>query len=216
MSNIRKHITQIQEEKEIKQVSRVIVESRIKELIGGPDFFERYNKLSEDKKVVVSYQLFCELNELNSYGLIEEQDLWSAFKGLFGGFGGIFSSGIETLAEPVVRKVLAFIGFDENWYWTSVIVSYLTSRPSELINSFRSCEAFSKLLSEAIIEAFVMELQQSSNVTNNMVVDFIRNSVGNSAKQFTDPLSKELSKTVCNFFSSLVKNIGGLQTKLAS
>jgi galactose-1-phosphate uridylyltransferase len=175
MSNIRKHITQIQEEKEIKQVSRVIVESRIKELIGGPDFFERYNKLSEDKKVVVSYQLFCELNELNSYGLIEEQDLW-----------------------------------------TSVIVSYLTSRPSELISSFRSCEAFSKLLSEAIIEAFVMELQQSSKLTNNMVVDFIRNSVGNSAKQFTDPLSKELSKTVCNFFSSLVKNIGGLQTKLAS
>jgi hypothetical protein len=41
MSNIRKHITKIQEEREIKQVSRVIVESRIKELIGGPDFFER-------------------------------------------------------------------------------------------------------------------------------------------------------------------------------
>ena len=117
MSNIRKHITQIQEEKEIKQVSRVIVESRIKELIGGPDFFERYNKLSEDKKVVVSYQLFCELNELNSYGLIEEQDLWSAFKGLFGGFGGIFSSGLETLAEPVVRKALSYIGFDENWFF---------------------------------------------------------------------------------------------------
>ena len=57
---------------------------------------------------------------------------------------------------------------------------------------------------------------QNSKITNNLIVDFIRNSVGNSAKEFTDPLSKELSKTVCNFFSSLVKNIGGLQTKLAS
>ena len=214
MSNIRKHITQIQEEREIKQVSRVIVESRIKELIGGPDFFERYDKLSEDKKIMLSYQLFCEINELNSYGLIEEQDLWSAFKGLF---GGLFSNtGIETLAEPVIRKVLAGFGFDENWYWTNFIVSYLTTRPSELINSFRSCDAFSKLLAEAIIEAFVMELQQNSKITNNLIVDFIRNSVGNSAKEFTDPLSKEIGKTVCNFFSSLVKNIGGLYTKLAS
>ena len=35
-------------------------------------------------------------------------------------------------------------------------------------------------------------------------------------KNYTKTMSKELSKTVCNFFSSLVKNIGGLQTKLAS
>ena len=85
MSNLRKHITQIKEETEIKEVSKMIVESRIREIIGGPDFFERYNSLSEDKKIMVSYQLFCELNELDSYGLLEEQqDLWSAFKGLFG------------------------------------------------------------------------------------------------------------------------------------
>lgn len=217
MSNLRKHITQIKEETEIKEVSKMIVESRIREIIGGPDFFERYNSLSEDKKIMVSYQLFCELNELDSYGLLEEQqDLWSAFKGLFGGFSGMMSSGIETLAEPIIGKALSMIGFDPNWYWTKVIVSYMTTKPTELIRSFTSCEAFSKLLAESVVEGFVMELQQSSGqMGNNLIVNFLRNSIGNSMKQYTDPLAKEMSKTICKFFSSLIKNIGNLQTKLA-
>lgn len=217
MSNLRKHIDKIKDETEMKKVSRMIVESRIQEIVGDSNFFDRYNLLDEEKKIVLSYQLFCELNELESFGLIEEEtDLWTAFKGLFGGFGGIMSSGVETLAEPIIGKALGLIGFDTNWYWTKVIISYMTTRPSELIRSFSSCELFSKLLAKAMVEAFIMELQEGSGaIGNNLIVDFLRNSIAGSMKGYTDPLAEKLSEKVCGFFSSLVKNIGSLQGKLA-
>ena len=71
MNSLKKHIEVIKEESERKEISRVIVESRIRELIGGPDFFDRFNDLSEDKKAEVAFQLFTELNNLESYGLLE-------------------------------------------------------------------------------------------------------------------------------------------------
>lgn len=216
MSNIRKHIIKIQEEREINQVSKVIVESRIREIVGGPDFFERFSQLSEEKKMVVSYRLFCELNELDSYGLIQEQDLWSAFKNMFGGFSGMFNTGIETIAEPIIGRVLEYVGLDRSSYFAKVVISFMTSNPRELIRAFTSCEGFSKLLAESLIEAYVMEQQEKYQATNNMVFNFLRNAIGNAVKGLTDPLAKELSKTVCSLFSTLIKNIGDLSTKLTT
>lgn len=215
MNSLKKHIEIIKEESERKEISRVIVESRIRELIGGPDFFDRFNNLSEDKKATVAFQLFTELNNLDSYGLIEESDLWTGLKNLFGGLTGMMGSGIETLAEPIVSKALQYIGFDPNWYWSKVIVSYLTTNPAELIRSFTSCEKFSLLLAKSIIEAFTMELQSQSNVTNNVVVSFMRNAIGNSLQGYTDELGGELSKTLCKFFDKLTSNVSSLTTKLS-
>lgn len=215
MNSLKKHIEIIKEENERKQVSKVIVESRLRELIGGTDFFDRFNNLSEDKKVVVAVQIFTELNNLESYGLLEESDLWSGLKKLFGGLTGMVGSGLETLAEPIVSKALQYIGFDPNWYWSKVVVSYLTTNPAELIRSFTSCEKFSALLSKALVEAFVMELQSQSSIANNVVVSFMRNAIANSLKGYTDELADELGKTLCQFFDKLTSNVSNLTTQLS-
>lgn len=211
-SSIRKNLQLIREEKERKEISISIVESRLQTL-AGDDFFKSFNNLSENRKLKTSFLILQEMNTVLQYDLISEQDLASSFKNIF---GNMFGSGIQTLAEPIIRKLLEFFGIDPTSYFSNTVVSFMTSDPRELIGAMGSCEKFAKLLSQSLAEAFVMEIQESLG-GEGMVFDFLRNSLGGAVKdvQFVDSLTKQLSTKVCGLFTKLGSNAKNLIGQLS-
>ena len=211
-SLIRKNLQIIQEERERKNISISIVESRL-QTIAGEDFFNNFNDLSENRKLKVSFLILQEMNTVLEYDLISEQDLASSFKNIF---GDLFGSGIQTLAEPIIRKLLQLFGLDPKSYFSNTVVSFLTSDPRELIAAMGSCEKFSKLLSQALAEAFVMEIQESLG-GEGMVFDFLRNSLGGAVKdvEFVDSLTRQVSSTVCGLFTKVGSNAKNLIGQLS-
>lgn len=211
-SSIRKNLQLIQEEKERKNISISIVESRL-QTIAGDDFFNSFNELSEGKKLKTSFLILQEMNTILHYDLISEQDLSSSFKNIF---GNLFGSGIQTLAEPIIRKLLELFGLDPKSYFSNTVVSFITSDPRELIAAMGSCEKFAKLLAQSLAEAFVMEIQESLG-GEGMVFDFLRNSLGGAVKdvQFVDSLTRQLSSTVCGLFTKVGSNAKNLIGQLS-
>jgi hypothetical protein len=212
-TSIRKHIELIKEEKERKIVSLSIVESRF-ESIGGKDFFDKFETLSENQKLRMSFLILQEMNTILRYDLVTEQDLASAFKNIF---GNLFSSGLETIVEPILRRLLSAFGLDPKSYFSNTVVSFLTTNPSELISAMSSCQKFSKLLAEALAEAFVMEIQESFEM-EGALADFVRNSLGGAIKDisFIDNLTNKISSVVCNLFSNLGSNAENLIGRIQS
>lgn len=211
-SSIRKNLQLIQEEKHRKSISISIVESRL-QTIAGDDFFNSFNELSEGKKLKTSFLILQEINTILHYDLISEQDLASSFKNIF---GNLFGSGIQTLAEPIIRKLLELFGLDPNSYFSNTVISFITSDPRELIAAMGSCEKFAKLLAQSLAEAFVMEIQESLG-GEGMVFDFLRNSLGGAVKdvQFVDSLTRQLSTTVCGLFTKVGSNAKNLIGQLS-
>lgn len=211
-SSIRKNLQLIQEEKHRKSISISIVESRL-QTIAGDDFFNDYNKLSENRKLKTSFLILQEMNTILQYDLISEQDLALSFKNIF---GNLFGSGIQTLAEPIIRKLLELFGLDPKSYFSNTVVSFITSDPRELIAAMGSCEKFAKLLAQSLAEAFVMEIQESLG-GEGMVFDFLRNSLGGAVKdvQFVDSLTRQLSSTVCGLFTKVGSNAKNLIGQLS-
>ena len=206
-SSIRKNLQLIREEKERKDISILIVESRLRTL-AGDDFFKNFNKLSESRKIKTSFLILQEMNTILQYDLISEQDLALSFKNIF---GNLFGSSVQTLAEPMIRKLLEFFGLDPNSYFTNTVVSFITSDPRELIRAMGSCEKFSRLLAEVLAEAFAMEIQQSVN-GEGFVLDVLRNAVGGSLKEteFINSLTNNIHVEVCKIFTTLFKNAKNL------
>ena len=206
--SIKRNLQIIKEERERKQISISIVESRLSTIMGGEDFFVRYNSLSENKKVKLSFYILKELNTIVEYDLISEQDLSSTFKNLF---GTLFTSGFETILEPVVRFVLEKVGMEPKSFMTNTVVSLLTTNPMRVIEAMTSCQKFSKLMSEVLSEAFVMEIQQSVG-GEGQVMNFLRNSIGGAVKdtKFVEALTNQISSKVCTIFSTLFKNAKNL------
>lgn len=211
-TSIRKNLQIIQEERKSKNISISIVESRLS-AIAGKDFFESFAKLSESRKLKVSFLILQEINTVLEYDLISEQDLASSFKNIF---GDLFGSGIQTLVEPIIRNLMELFGADPNSYFTNTVISFLTSDPRELILALGSCEKFSKLLSESLAEAFVMEIQESIGA-DGMVFDFLRNSLGGAVKdtEFINALTNQISSHVCGLFTKIGSKAENLIGKLS-
>lgn len=207
-NSIRKNLQVIQEERERKQVALSIVESRLLAVAGGSDFFERFDTLSENQKVKVSFMMLMEMNTILEYGLVSEQDLASQFKGLF---GNLFSSSFESIMEPVVRKILEWLGLDPKSFISNSVVSLLTTNPREVIEAMGSCQKFSKLMAEVLAEAFAMEVQQSVQ-GEGFLLDILRNAVGGTLKEteFVNSLTDQISGQVCKIFSTLFNNAKNL------
>jgi hypothetical protein len=79
--SIKRNLQIIKEERERKQISISIVESRLSTIMGGKDFFVRYNSLSENKKAIPYGYVSIRGDNLNStttydalpYGLIQSR-----------------------------------------------------------------------------------------------------------------------------------------------
>ena len=207
---IRRSIIETKEQKERQLIGEQLVKSRLSAIVEHIQDEDDFNNLTEDKKAQLSYNILSELSYLQSNGLISEVDLSSAFKSLFGGF---FGNVTQTVFEPLIGKIVYPL-FGEG-FMSNFIISYLTSRPSEVIKSMSDCKLMTKLVAESIVEGMVMSLQRQKGF-DAPGYSFLRNTLADAitGTGFITNIENSLSKTVCSLFGKFANNAKNIESKL--
>ena len=210
--SIKKTLVETKEKKEKLLIERRLVESRIENVLDGIKTVEDFNRLSEDKQLRIGFALCQEIAYLQENKFINE-DLVDTFKNLF---GNLFSGGImNTIYEKIIDKVLTGLGMGKGPF-KDFLVSFLSSRPTELVRAISDCKLFTKLVVEGLTEAVVKWLQDTYNVTGGLA-DILRNTIGatiRDSKTFKESIEKEFAGTICNLFSKYTSNAENVLSNL--
>jgi hypothetical protein len=207
---VRQTLNEVKEQKEKNLIKEHLVKKRLSVLVEHIKSKKDFNNLSEHKKVQLSFNLLQELSYLESNGLINEVDLGGALKSLFGGF---FGDVTQTIFEPLIGK-LVYPLFGQG-FMSNFIISYLTSRPSEVIKSMSDCKLMTKLMTKSIIEGMVMSLQNQKGF-NTPGYSYLRNALGSviEGNEFFSGIENSISKTVCSLFGKYADNAKKVESKL--
>ena len=210
--SIKKTLVETKEKKEKLLIERRLVESRIENVLDGIKTVEDFNRLSEDKQLRIGFALCQEIAYLQENKFINE-DLVDTFKNLF---GNLFSGGImNTIYEKIIDKVLTALGVGEGFF-KKFLVSFLASRPTELVRAISDCKLFTKLIVEGLTEAVVKWLQENTG-TGGALADILRNSIGKTireSKTFKVSIEKEFAGTICGLFEKYTSNAKNVLTNL--
>ena len=210
---IRRTILETKEQKEKFLIEQNLIKKRLEMVIGDVKNVEQYKNLSEDKQIKLSFSILQELSFLQENSLINEQaDFASIIKDLF---GGLLGSSVETIAEPMIGKIIESLGFTGNI--KNILVSFITSRPSELISAMKDCKILTRLIAESIVEGMVMSMMQEQGAGGKGPA-LLRNLIGGAMKSnsFISQLESQLSTSVCGLFNSFAQNAKSIQDKLTS
>ena len=211
--SIKKTLVETKEKQEKLLIERRLVESRIETVLGNVKTIEDFNNLTEEKQLRFGFALCQEIVYLQENKFINEEDLASLFKNLF---GNLFSGGImNTIYEKIIDKVLTALGVGEGFF-KKFLVSFLASRPTELVRAISDCKLFTKLVVEGLTEAVVKWLQDTYNVTGGLA-DILRNTIGatiRDSKTFKENIEKEFAGTICNLFSKYTSNAENVLSNL--
>lgn len=207
---IRKSLVETKEKKERLLIEERLVKNRLAIIFNNVKTTNDFNKLSESKKNKLRFKIMEELSTLEHNGLITEQDLGGVLQSLL---GGVFGNVTQTIFEPMLNSILSGLGLDG--FFKNFLISYLTSRPSEVIKSFRDCRLMTKLISEGLVEAMVMTIQKEKGF-GGFGYDLVRNSLGSAIKSntFIQGIEKGLGDTVCGLFSKYTDNAKNVVEKL--
>jgi len=209
--NIRKTLIETKEKKETLLIEEQIVKSRISIILEGIENIDSFQKLSEDKQLRIAFKLMNEISYFKESGLLNEQ-LGDFLTKIFGN-SFVGGSVAETIVEPFVNSILSALGL--KGYFKNVLISFLTSKPSDLIAAFGDCTKMTKLIAEALSEGVFTTLQQEKGY-GGLGYDLIRNVLGGAIKNtgFIQGIEQGISKIVCGLFSKYTDNAKDLVGKL--
>ena len=209
---VRQSLLEVKEQKERDLIKENLVRQRLSMLVEHIQSEDEFNGLSKNEKLRLSFNILQELSYLESTGLLSEQDLSGAFKSLFGGF---FGNVTQTIFEPLIGKIVYPL-FGEG-FLSNFIISYLTSRPSEVIKSMSDCKLMTKLIAESVVEGMVMSLQRQKGF-DAPGYSFLRNTLGDVIKGtgFISGIENSISSTVCGLFGKFADNAEKVKSKLAT
>lgn len=209
---IRRSIIEAKEQKEKQLIESHLVKSRLSVLVEHIQSEEDFNNLSESKRIQLSFNILQELSYLESSGLLSEQNLSGAFKSLFGGF---FGNVTQTVFEPLIGK-LVYPLFGQG-FLSNFIISYLTSRPSDVIKAMSDCKLMTKLIGESVVEGMIMSLQRQKGF-DAPGYSFLRNTLADVIKGtgFVSGIENSISGTVCSLFDKFAGNAEKVKSKLAT
>lgn len=199
---VKKSLIEAKERKEKLLIEESIIKNRFSMILEGINNEEDFKKLSEDKQLKLSLKIIQELSYLQENGLILEQDLGSLMSKLFGGWFGNLT---QTIFEPMFDKLLTPL-FGEGFF-KDFLVSFLTSKPSEVIKSFNDCKLMTKLIAEGVSEAIAMQVMRSQGY-KGAGYTFIRNTMGDvlTGSEFISGIEKGLGNTVCSILGKFSDN----------
>ena len=207
---VRQSLMEIKEQKEKYLIEQKIVKNRLLVIVEHIKDEDEFNRLSENEKSQLTFNILQELSYLQNSGLLSEQDLGGALKSVFGGF---FGNATETFFEPLLGKIVKPL-FGEG-FMSNFIISYLTKRPSEVIRSMSDCKLMTTLISQSVVEGMVMSLQNQKGF-NAPGYSFLRNTLGDviEGTEFAKGIENSLSNTVCSLFSKFTNNAKKVEAKL--
>jgi hypothetical protein len=214
---IKKTLIESKEKKEKLLIEEKIVKDRLLFLFEGINSEKEFKKLPKNKQLKMSLKFLQEMSYLQKTGLIKEDLDWGGFLKKI--FGQTFGSVAQTMVEPYIDSVLSALGI--SGFIKNFVVSYLTSRPSEVIESFSDCKIMTKLVSRSIVEGMVKSLQEKTG-TGGFAYNLIRNQLGNmiESTEFVSSIESGLQTTICSISNKLGSNtknvLGKLQGGLSS
>ena len=207
---VRNSLLETKERKEKRLIEESLVKNRLSMIFEGITCEKDFKSLSESKQLKLSLKFIQEITFLQENGLITEQNLGSQMSKLFGnGLGNL----TQTIFEPMIGKMLKPL-FGEG-FLTDFLVSYITSRPSDIIKSFNDCTLMTKLIAEGISESVVMQIQKSSDLTG-YGYNFIRNTVGDvlSGTEFISRIENGFENKICDILGEFSDNAEKVIDKL--
>jgi hypothetical protein len=208
---IKKSLIETKERKERNLIEETLVKNRLSMIVENVKSVEDFNNLSEDKKLKLSVKFLQEMSYLEKSGLLLEINFSSVLQSLFGGaFGNI----TQTLVEPFIEKILGGIGLNQG-YFRNFLVSYLTSKPSDIIKSFGDCKLMTKLVSEGIVESIVKTMMEQKGFSA-FGYDLIRNTMADVIRnvEFVSGLEKGLENTICSLVGKFTDNAEKVAEKI--
>jgi hypothetical protein len=210
--DIRRAILEAKEKKERILIEQEIVTNRIIMVFESRENIRNFKKLPKYKRDRISEAFLQEMIYLGKTGLLNEEgfDFMGVLQRLFGGLFG--RSAVETIAEPLVNKILSAVGFTSDGIMKKTVVSFLTTNPSDLIAAFSDCRKMSKLLMESFTEGLVMMLQDQFE-KDSYFYDYIRNTLGGTIKDSS--LENTIADKVCSLFDGFSSNAKDLIKKLS-
>jgi hypothetical protein len=209
---VKKSLIEVKEKKEKKLIEESLIKNRLSMIFEGITCEKDFKSLSESKQLKLSIKFIQEMSFLQNNGLIAEQQLGNQMSKLFGnGLGNL----TQTMFEPIIRKILKPL-FGEGFF-TDFLVSYLTSRPSDIVKSFNDCKLMTNLIAEGISESVVMQIQKNTSLTGPGY-NFIRNTVGDvlSGTEFITKIEEGLEGKICNIIDEFSGNAEKVINKLKS
>jgi hypothetical protein len=208
---IKKSLLEVKENKERNLIKETLVKNRLSIIVENVKSLDDFNRLSEDNKLKLSFKLLQEMSYLEKSELLLEIDFSSVLRSIFGGaFGNI----TQTLVEPIIEKILKGLGLEQG-YIRNFLVSFFTSRPSDVIKAFSDCKLMTKLVAEGIVESIVKTVQENKGYSG-MGYDLIRNTMADVIRnvEFVSGLEKGLENTVCSLFDKFTDNAQSVAEKL--
>lgn len=215
-NKIRRAILETKEKKEIKVITENIVKERLMFIFENENNIKYFNRLPKSKQEKLSFLVLSEMSEMYSVGLINEgfgfMDIFNQL------FGNIFArTGVETIAEPLINKLLTSIGFKKDGILKKTIVSILTTNPAELAKAMGDCKLMTKLLAESFTEGLVMVLQDQTD-KDGFIYDYIRNFLGGKLKNtgLVKDIEDAIGDKICNLFGNFTNNAKSIQNAVES
>jgi hypothetical protein len=213
---IKKSLLETKEKKEKLLIEEKLIKTRLNMVFEGIKTEKEFKILSEEKQLNLSVKFIQEMSFLNENGLLNEQDFGSLLKSIF---GGAFGSITQSFVEPFINSILSGLGFKDGFI-KNFLISYLSSRPSEVIKSFSDCKLMTKLISRAVVESMVMTMQREKGY-GGFGYDLIRNQLGTvlESNEFVSGIERGLENIVCSVVGKLAdkaKNIKGSLADVAS
>jgi len=213
-NRVKKSLLEIKENKEKQLISESLIKNRLTIILEGINSEKDFKSLSEKKQIALSVKFIKEMNYLTEIGLIKEEEVnfGGLLKSIFG--SNFLGSATQTIVEPYINSILSSLGF-ENGFIKNFLISYLTSRPSDVIKSFSDCKLMTKLISTGIVEAVVMTTQRNKGY-RSFGNDLIRNILGNvlDSNEFVQGIENGLSGKICSILDKFTDNTKKVVSKL--
>lgn len=198
---IKKRLLEAKERQENLLIERDMLEKRFSFLIESFGEIKNHQILSENQKQILSAKILREIHMLQKNNLISEQQfLIDILQNLFKGFGFGALEGI--IVEPFVNTLLSKLGL--GGYFKNFLVSFFSTNPSRIVEAFKGCQNLVKLVSEALVEATFMMIQENKDLSG-VGYDVLRNALGKTIKEttFVKEVENGISKTVCDAFDTI-------------
>jgi len=201
---IRKTLVETKKNKENKIIESKIVKSRLKAILESTPDFKSFKKLPFERQWEIGVPLMQEIAYLKELGV--DDDLLITEGGIWDMLGSIFGTGIsaggETIFEAMLSSLLKKLGF--SGFIADAVTFFFSRNPGKIWESFKDCNALSKNVGQAIMEAYVVKLQREYNVSGKGM-DFIRNALMETLENsdFGSKLADQFAGFICGFYNTI-------------
>jgi hypothetical protein len=206
---IKKVIKETKEQKEKILIEENLVKNRIFAIVESKEVIDNFEFLPEGKKMKIAKNLIEEIRFLDENNILNEQLM--DFLGKM--FGNSLSGIVQTAVEPIVNSILGGLGL--SGFFKNALMSFILKDPRRLAKALKSCNELTALVSEALVEALVMMVQEQQGMQGTGYT-ILRNTLLGAIQdtKVVIELQDKLEDTVCSVYNNFNKKASSVYDKL--